>query len=265
MLKITNINSKVELRYNINRIISLLGILSEPAKKVPIYLVDDKTIEKYSIEDDFYDEDCLKGVLKNFYPEKPYLTEENYKKLEEMLKKCLKKAKHQPVGIYSRDGFQELGIPGPAILISPEKCRDWARKYDLSTTFVFEKVLFHELGHAYLDVGNYPNVNKVFKNFFEEGLSNYLAITRFKTEEDIAGATILINDQSFEYRAGLFFYEYQYKPLEIIAEIGIMESFSRITAISIIGLWKDYKTWGDLMFNDRILFAIFYKALKEFI
>jgi len=65
MLNIINLNSTQTINYNKNKIIALSGILSEKMKTVPVYLVNEETMDKlYPLQKrKLLDEECLKELL----------------------------------------------------------------------------------------------------------------------------------------------------------------------------------------------------------
>ena len=77
------------------------------------------------------------------------------------------------------------------------------KNLNISPQFVFIKVLFHELSHAYLDVPRL-RATDYYKTWWgkiiEESLANAITLSRFKSYADIANAVRLINNQPIEYR-----------------------------------------------------------------
>jgi len=262
MLSITNLNSTKTINYNEDKIIAISGILSEKMKKVPVYLVDEDTMDKLYPDEKrkLFNEECLKEFIKE-----DRIDKEN---LENVFEKCSKKiiSKSVGVGLYLRniekwlyDKFNNL--KEPAIFICPERCIDWGNRLNIPADFVFTKVLLHEYAHAHLDVGGNSNYyDTPWGKVIEESLANYIAYTRFESTEDKANVTKLILDQPLEYRCSLalaFIEESKFIPLirrycfwESIVEYlfnfyGKHGIIPYIFCFNLDRIWKEYKKHSD--------------------
>jgi len=207
MLSITNLDSTQTINYNEDKIIALSGILSVKMKKVPVYLVNEQTMDRLYPPQKriLLDEECLKEFLNR---REEGINEEN---LEEVFDKCSRETKSKAiaVGLYMRNipdwlynQFNDL--KEPAIFICPERCISWGNSLNIPAGFVFTKVLFHEYAHAYLDVNRGSDYyNTSWGKIIEESLANYIAYSRFKSNKDKANVIKLISDQPLEYRGSL--------------------------------------------------------------
>jgi len=264
MLSITNLDSTQTINYNEDKIIALSGILSEKMKKVPVYLVNEQTMDKLypPQKRKLLDEECLKEFL-NYREEG--INEENF---EEIFDKCSKEviSKVIAVGLYMRNipdwlynQFNDL--KEPAIFICPERCKDWGDKQNIPAEFVFTKVLFHEYAHAYLDVDRSSDYyNTSWGKIIEESLANYIAYTRLESMEDKANAIKLISDQPLEYRGSLALIEERgfIPPILFRRHWYLEDLFDYLHYLyrrygilpygfgsNLIQIWKEYKKFND--------------------
>jgi hypothetical protein len=264
MLSITNLNSSQTINYNKDKIVALSGILSEKMKKVPVYLVNEQTMDRLYPPQKriLLDEEYLKEFLNR---REERINEEN---LEEIFDKCSRETKSKAiaVGLYMRNIPKWLynqfnDLKEPAIFICPERCISWGNKLNIPADFVFTKVLFHEYAHAYLDVDRSSDYyNTSWGKIIEESLANYIAYTRFKSIKDKANATKLISDQPLEYRGSLALIEecgfipripfrrhwYWEEIVEyfyyLYRRYGILPSYGNTTLVKI---WKEYKKFNE--------------------
>ena len=207
MLRISNLNSSQKIAFKEDKIVALSGILADAMKKVPVYLVDEETMDQFypPRKRMLLNEECIKELL---------YSEERGEIPEEVLERCLGKTvgRMVAVGLYLRDvpdDLLELVSEDPVILICPERCVGWGSKTRVPADFIFTKVLFHEFAHAYLDVNRLRNryYDTWWGKVIEESLANYIALTRFKSYSDRAKAIKLIAEQPLEYRGSLVFEE----------------------------------------------------------
>ena len=264
MLKISNLNSSQEIAYKEDKIVALSGILADAMKRVPVYLVDEETMDRLypPQKRKLLNEECIKELL---------YSEELRETQEEVLERCLREAvgKMVAVGLYLRDVPDDLQGEiywGPLILICPERCVNWGDKTGVPPEFVFTKVLFHEFAHAYLDVNKVRSqyYDKWWGKVIEESFANYIALTRFKSYSDRSKAIKLIVEQPLEYKASLVFEEKLLELLPPLLSRNIILSFIIERMLygvelghsrrSLFSLWKEFKAgnvsktelWQDL-------------------
>ena len=278
-----NLNSEVNFKLDKKheaKFYSNLGILSNVLSKVSVYLVNEETIDKiYPPEKKkTLNMDCVKEILTSGRFEK-----ESPEELVNAMEKCLQESKEyfQAAGLY----IPSLNLPVnifkdetnfPAIFICPERCISWAQKLNIPTQFMFIKVLYHELSHAFLDA--YPKTNQnVYKtwwgNLIEESLANLITLTRFENESDKAYVTKIITSQPVEYRGcfvlkdfflvwggspdieppvlkhlqgfkNIFELSQKIEGLSVLKEVIVSTILSKVSACkpqNLIKLWKEYK------------------------
>ncbi len=269
MLRIINLNSSQEIAYKEDKIVALSGILADTMKRVPVYLVNEETM------DEFYppqkrvllNEECAREL---------FHSGELRRTPVEALEKCLRKTVGSmvAVGLYLKDvpdDLQEEIYWGPLILICPERCVEWGTKTEVPPEFVFTKVLFHEFAHAYLDVNRVRNYyyDTWWGKVIEESLANYIALTRFKSYSDRSKAIRLIVEQPLEYKGSLVFEEKLLDLLPPLLSRNIVLPFIIEHIIygvelihskkSIFSLWKRFKA-GDRseteLWQDLALYII---------
>lgn len=88
---------------------------------------------------------------------------------------------------------------GSAIFICPERVVRFADSESVLQELAFRKVLYHELSHAYMDVGIY-STHKTWQSVLEESNANAIALSCFESSEDRANAIRLMQKQPVEYR-----------------------------------------------------------------
>ncbi len=203
MLRISNLNSSQDIAYKEDKTVALSGILADAMKRVPVYLVDEETMDKFYPPQKrrLLNEECIKELL---------YSEELREIPEEVLERCFREAvgKMVAVGLYLKDvpdDLREEIYEEPVILICPERCVDWGSKTGVPAEFVFTKVLFHEVAHAYLDVKRVRNryYDTWWGKVIEESFANYITLTRFKSYSDRSKAIKLIVEQPLEYKGSL--------------------------------------------------------------
>lgn len=93
----------------------------------------------------------------------------------------------------------------PAIFICPERVVDWANRLRVDPNLVFDKVLYHELGHAYMDKSDSSSdslYNEPWARVIEESLANWIAFSQFNKLE-ARYVQRLISTQPAEYQGYL--------------------------------------------------------------
>jgi len=115
----------------------------------------------------------------------------------------------------AEEAFLNLGEttqPTPAIFLCPERIVNWAKREGIPVELVLDKVYYHELGHAIMDVGDTP-YDTSWGRTIEESLANWIAYSKFKGS-DVRLIQHLIETQPAEYKGyawlenafiGLFF------------------------------------------------------------
>lgn len=96
-------------------------------------------------------------------------------------------------------------ITTPAIFICPERVLNWAFQLGIDPNLVFDKVLYHELGHAYMDTTYYPSgsvYDTPWGRVIEESLANCIAFSQFNKME-ARYVQRLISTQPAEYQGYL--------------------------------------------------------------
>ncbi|GIV05056.1 MAG: hypothetical protein KatS3mg016_0631 [Fimbriimonadales bacterium] len=116
------------------------------------------------------------------------------------------------------DAYQSADTP--LIFICPERVINWASRVGLDPNLVFDKVLYHELGHAYMDTEDAPSesvYDTAWGRVIEESLANFIAFSQFS---DIEARYVqrLITTQPAEYQGYLLVNRLHPRPP--IGEIG---------------------------------------------
>lgn len=89
-----------------------------------------------------------------------------------------------PVNQDSYQVFQATELP--VIFICPERVLNSANSLQIDPQLLFDKVLYHELGHAYMDRGSSPSehvYNTAWGRVIEESLANWIAFSQFNKTE----------------------------------------------------------------------------------
>lgn len=93
----------------------------------------------------------------------------------------------------------------PVIFICPERVISWGNRLGIDPNLVFDKVLYHELGHAYMDKEYAPS-DSVYQTpwgrVIEESLANWIAFSQFNKLE-ARYVQKLISTQPAEYQGYL--------------------------------------------------------------
>ncbi|RMH10628.1 MAG: hypothetical protein D6697_00590 [Armatimonadetes bacterium] len=79
------------------------------------------------------------------------------------------------------DAYQSANTP--LIFICPERVMDWANRVNVDPNLVFDKVLYHELGHAYMDTADTPSesvYDTAWGRVIEESFANSIAFSQFR-------------------------------------------------------------------------------------
>ncbi|GBC91592.1 hypothetical protein HRbin15_00046 [bacterium HR15] len=93
----------------------------------------------------------------------------------------------------------------PLIFICPERVIDWANRMGVEPNLVFDKVLYHELGHAYMDTEDAPSesvYDTAWGRVIEESFANFIAFSQFSGIE-ARHVQRLITTQPAEYQGYL--------------------------------------------------------------
>lgn len=101
------------------------------------------------------------------------------------------------------DAYQSVNTP--LIFICPERVIDWANRAGLDPNLVYDKVLYHELGHAYMDTEDAPSesvYDTAWGRVIEESLANFIAFSQFSGIE-ARYVQRLITTQPAEYQGYL--------------------------------------------------------------
>lgn len=246
MLHIQNLNSQVQIPYDLQEIESRLGYLKLCAD-VPIYLVDEITIDEFcppekrkllnkkKLKELFPSQENLFGSLDNMiFPIKEKKDEREAEdlidraqineqeaedlidKLLEEIEKCVEDDPDGKYGIFyclgvyisydNRGIAQELDLNIRRyrfILLCPERIEKNANEVDIDPTLLFMKVLYHELGHAFMDDKHVNHYKKLWARTIEEGLANTIALERFPKWEEKKQIIRFIEQQPLEYRSSL--------------------------------------------------------------
>ncbi|GIV08224.1 MAG: hypothetical protein KatS3mg019_0315 [Fimbriimonadales bacterium] len=78
------------------------------------------------------------------------------------------------------DAYQSANTP--LIFICPERVIDWANRVNVDPNLVFDKILYHELGHAYMDTADTPSesvYDTAWGRVIEESFANFIAFSQF--------------------------------------------------------------------------------------
>lgn len=273
ILDIININSSI-IPPITSKVIALLGFLVHKALTVKIYLVDEKLMDFiYPPEKKrLIDENLLKRyILEN---DDDHANKEN---IEDILKKSrdneLKWDSYFiAVGVYVhqddndtiRKKIEKMSkkiasdLKFPAIFICPERIRDWCIKDRLNEETLFAKVLYHELGHAYI---HNPSKNSEIYKFIEESFCNAVSFSRFKDYDDISDVAFAISKQPLEYRGYTFFIRENYfkMPWWYIEDIIIRRGYKYFFNLDLrlfAHMWKENNSSDMEKYYAHLVYAI---------
>ena len=223
VLKIVNLNSKVPaLGKMISpvRIVSRLRILTSIAPRIPVYLIDETTMDRiYPPEKRrIFDEERLKRVIHDTREDYPVDDEKDIAVgvLDDRMESCRKEteitAYFVAVGIYVRHvpNIDDLNLPpthGPAIFITPERVGNWGEKHNIKREIIFDAVLYHELAHALMDDKKTSTPKTWWRNVIEESFANAMSYSRFDSPEEKGSIIQCIQNQPVEYRGYSLFIE----------------------------------------------------------
>ncbi|MBX5439592.1 MAG: hypothetical protein IRZ29_08640, partial [Thermoflavifilum sp.] len=137
-------------------------------------------------------------------------------KLLEEIEKCVEDDPDEKYGISYCLGvyisYDNLGIAQGLhlnirryrfILLCPERIEKSANEVDIDPTLLFMKVLYHELGHAFMDDKNLNYYDEAWCMTIEEGLANTIALERFPKWKERKQIIRFIQQQPLEYRSSL--------------------------------------------------------------
>ncbi|MCX7863243.1 MAG: hypothetical protein N2449_09655 [Bacteroidales bacterium] len=221
MITIVNLNSKCALDININRaqIVKRLDFLARKAKLVPLYLIDTELMDEIypPQKKRILDEEIARRILEEYMSDREFDRDKKFP-WEELWRPIEIIEVMVAVGVYVHnpkkpDIFIQHGIDKnivdqityPCIFITPERVIKWAERIKISSEVLFQKVYYHELGHAYI----HSPKRKYGLNYYrviEESYCNAVAVSRFTSDEEVAQVVKAIQSQSAEYRGYPFFY-----------------------------------------------------------
>ncbi len=208
IIRIKNINSSVDISFCSDDVIKRLDSLTILASKIPVYLVNEETMDELypPTKRISLSEECLQRFFNDLeYP----LGEEEIERFEKFIKECRREVVEKTfvaVGVYSKyhpPYIDDIPVKSPAIFICPERCVRWGKELDITPSFVFEKVYFHELAHAYMDEGKFTYYDEWWGRVIEESLANAMVIKKFP-DTHIEKIFRIILSQPVEYKGSIF-------------------------------------------------------------
>ncbi len=190
-----------------------LTYLQTPLHQVPIYLVSPKTIDKFHIpQTSGSNRKCLaiarktlREKLKDFNPESTSISDLVDKIYKDCERKVILLALYLPDISTSLSSFPSPPptSSGPAILVCAERI---LRKNN--GELLIQKVLIHELVHAYRGVEGWRPWGKVWRRHIEESLANAIAFVHFTPKERSILAAFMAR-QPAEYAAYTFWLKWK--------------------------------------------------------
>lgn len=221
IIKTINLNSNVNISFS-SEITSRLGFLFQVARKTPVYLVDEDLMDKIypPHKKIVIDEVKIKRNIEEYENKESEGEDDGFlgrileRSTKEINDEVIKKQKvFIAIGVYVHQldkmilaEIEKLGksidVNFPAVFICPERIKSWAKKLKISQTLLSAKVLYHELGHAYI---HNPNRTGLAHKIIEESYCNAIAFSRFSDPDDIEAVMKAISEQPFEYRGYTYF------------------------------------------------------------
>lgn len=209
-MKVQNIDSQVHVPDHVwDRAARRLTYLQGPLHQVPIYLVSPETIDRFSdiIQAKGTDRECyartrkiLQERLKDFDPRTTSIANLTEALYQDCRRKIDLLALYLPeiAAFLFRFPSPPSIARGPAILICPEKIL--TKNHG---ELLFQKVLIHELVHAYRGVEGWKPWEKEWRCVIEESLANAIAYIHFTPRERPILAAFMAR-QPAEYAAYTF-------------------------------------------------------------
>ncbi|GIX40524.1 MAG: hypothetical protein KatS3mg129_0257 [Leptospiraceae bacterium] len=213
MITIQNYDSKIDITPYINsdfitKIEERMDSLLKEITSIPIYLVNEETMDK------IYPPQKLKSIDQEcvIYKLEKISLPSSFKEIEKILEECERLIPHTKyviaVGVYIRNipYFIKINRNDPVIFICPERCENWAKRLNIDPLVIFQKVIYHEYGHAYMDVDTtYNYYDTRFGKLIEESLANLIALLHYKRNEVLEIIKIIYN-QPMEYKSSILLY-----------------------------------------------------------
>ena len=215
------------------------GKLMEVIGRVPVYLVNEDTMDCVCPPEKYLSTECLSQVLSDFDPVELLGEKKNgYREPEEFLRdvdrkldditrrveECRKEKmtsfhalgcyvdSHAALNCFDDEHTREkLRESKKAIFICPERIHEHSEKLGVPFEVYFISVLLHEFAHAYLDDGS-PQSSELWENVWSEGLANSLAyalvylsesMSKSKKSDFPAYMTKIVSHEPLEYRTSL--------------------------------------------------------------
>lgn len=217
MIDIINLNSKnvVKITIDYDDMIARLDFLARKAKKIPVYLVNELLMDRIypPFKRKVLDEEHLHSIFpkdRKNYDWDDLDFDDLWRERGNVM---------VAVGLYVHRPFPDMSaifgdvlekkeydkISFPSIFICPERVISWANNLKISQNVLFQKVYFHELGHAYIHTDR-RDYQRWHYRIIEEAYCNAVAVSRFTNKNEIAQVVTAISAQSLEYQAYPFFY-----------------------------------------------------------
>lgn len=102
----------------------------------------------------------------------------------------------------ARQALENLGKGEAFILICPERIGECVGSTGAPLHLAFDKVLYHELGHAFMDTA--PAPDEGWGRALEESLANLWALSHFTSSTERAWVLRIIGESLPEYRGQSF-------------------------------------------------------------
>lgn len=257
LVKIENIDSKEIFALDIDRssIQSKLGFLIHKAMKIPLYLVNKKTMDTiYPPEKRMHiDEEMARDFLKEFRYDFERQTDENV--FRKLFRENLNSSYFIAVGVYCHSYSNLVSankkITYPCIFICPERVIEIADEVKARAKTIFEKVFFHELAHSYIHI-DFRKYGLNACRIIEESYCNAVALSRFKNESEISDCVSVISHQPPEYRGYSFFNFFNNIPFSKTDPI-FFEEFFHFYRHFVHDVMIRTKHYDDFMFCNNFL------------
>lgn len=278
MISIVNLNSKavVKITIDYDDMIARLDFLVQKAKKIPVYLVNELLMDKIypPFKRRVLDEEMLHHLFsekRERYDWEDYNFDELWRERTNVTVAVGVYVHHAPSDMKATFGdvldkkeYDEIRYP--AIFICPERVVNWADRLRISQDVLFQKVYFHELGHAYIHTDR-RDYQKGYYRIIEEAYCNAVAVSRFTDKKEIAQIVKAISTQSLEYQAYPFFYlpnndklNYNFNLNNIIDPRDLKYFYHRY-----IDIFRKIVNNTNLSGNTRHFWEEYLRFLEEFI
>ena len=219
------------------KVIGIGGFLVNLAFQIPIFTVSEKTMDMLAPPKKVLNRKCLTEMLEG-YRDVYYKEEGEYEKDEEQIFNVFSKG--ETFERCRKDLFYNVGafithIPSnfidqidvPAIIISPDRIRNWANSKRKTGVFVnlMSFVILHELVHAYvynrkLDRSKFGYASSVI----EESLADATAYSHFPEKDRVTNLSELLLDPS--------------RPPEYTSYVYWAETFRVVDPLHVLLLWR---------------------------